>query len=275
MRLILRGLLVLFVAVTGVALYGYREARADPVVRRARVALPEWPVGAAPVTVALMSDIHIGNAVMDGDRLSRIVARVNALHPDVVLIAGDFIDGHDPGGAARMAPGLVAPLRALQARHGVVAVLGNHDHWTGAAAVRTALKQAGVAVLENQAVARGPIAVVGIGDLYTHHADVARASAAAASVAGAQVLLTHTPDLANVLPARRPTLLLGGHTHCGQGVVLGRAMGFQPYDPRYRCGVVRRGAITTIVTAGLGTSQVPMRIGAPPDLWLLTLGPAR
>ena len=47
------------------------------------------------------------------------------------------------------------------------------------------------------------------------------------------------------------------------------------YGNRYRCGIVREGGRTLVITAGLGTSMVPLRIGAPPDIWLVTLGPRR
>ena len=110
------------------------EARSVPVVRRAELAV----AGLAPATrvrVVLLADIHVGTLAMDGARLARIVGQVNALHPDLVLIAGDLIEGGVPGSATRLAPELVGPLSRLRARLGSVAVLGNHDHDTGAAAV--------------------------------------------------------------------------------------------------------------------------------------------
>jgi predicted MPP superfamily phosphohydrolase len=92
--------------------------------------LAGWPADTPPISVALLSDIHLGNLAMDGVRLSAIVDQVNAARPDLVLIAGDFTVGHDAVGAAERAAGLESPLSRLNARLGVVAVLGNHDHWT-------------------------------------------------------------------------------------------------------------------------------------------------
>lgn len=137
--------------ITGLFGWGLINARAEPVVRTATIGLPGWPADAPPIRVALVSDIHLGNAAMDRRRLDRIVARINALHPDLTLLAGDFVVGHSPSGAEARAAGLAAPLANLRARHGVTAVLGNHDHWTGADGVRAALSRAGVVVLENQA----------------------------------------------------------------------------------------------------------------------------
>lgn len=262
------------IAATGCAVFaiGYRNARADPVVRRATVALPAWPVGAPPVTVALLADLHIGNASMDADRLMRIVVQVNALHPDMIVIAGDFIAGHAPDSARQWAPLLVKPLAKLRAPLGVVAVLGNHDHWTGAAAVTTALRRADVLLLSNAAVRRGPLAIAGLDDPPTHHARLARTLAAVGALDGAGVMIAHSPMLSGRL-SRRVRLVLAGHTHCGQVVLPIIGAPQQVTDGRYRCGLVRHPGRLTIVTAGLGTSMLPIRFGAPPDLWLVRLGP--
>lgn len=257
-------------AILASALWGYRNARADPIVRRAVVELPGWPANARPVTVVLLSDIHIGSATMDAGRLGRIVDLANGLHPDLVLIAGDFISGHDGRGASRFAPRLVMPLSRLHPRFGTIAVLGNHDWWTGAGEVRAALRSAGIAILENQAVRRGPLTIGGIGDRMTRHDRARHTIAKMQMLGGVPVVLTHGPDVVLALPPGVP-LVLAGHTHCGQGVVFGRAVGREPYLRRYRCGIVRDGRRATIVTGGLGTSVVPFRIGAPSDVWLLTL----
>jgi predicted MPP superfamily phosphohydrolase len=262
---------------TGVALFGalllwmYYEARIDPVVRQVTLVMPHWPRGAAPIRVVLLSDVHAGTRTVTPERLTRIVAQVNALHPDLVLLAGDFTPASKPIEVASVRERL-APLAGLRARLGVVAVLGNHDHWTGAAAVRPALQRAGVTVLANQAIQRGPLAIGGIDDDYSRHASVPATLAAVRKLPGARLLLTHSPDIAPGLPADFP-LLLAGHTHCGQIVLpfYGPVASVTKYGERYRCGAVREGGRLTVVTAGIGTSGPPLRLNAPPDMWLLTL----
>lgn len=268
LSLILAGLALLLAAFLG---WCFREATSDPVVRRAEVAMAGLE---RPVRIALLSDIHIGTAAMGPERLSRIVGQVNALKPDLVVIAGDFIFGHDPRGAAKLGPAMIGPLRELRAPLGVTAVLGNHDYWTGPQAVRDQLAGAGVTVLENDAGPRGPIALGGIGDDFSGHADVDATIRAARAIGRPIVLVTHSPDVAPDLPADA-RLLLAGHTHCGQVLVFGHnvAPAVSRYGARYRCGLVREGARTVIVTAGLGTSGVPFRLGARPDIWLVTLVP--
>lgn len=266
--LILAGLALLLAGFLG---WCFREATSDPLVRRAEVALPGLE---RPVRIALLSDIHIGTAAMGPERLGRIVAQVNALKPDLVVIAGDFIFGHDPRGAAKLGPAMVGPLRQLRAPLGVAAVLGNHDYWTGPQAVRDQLARAGVTVLENDAAPRGPVALGGISDDFSGHADIAATLRAARAIGRPIVLVTHSPDVAPDLPADAH-LLLAGHTHCGQVLIFGRnvAPEVSRYGSRYRCGLVREGGRTVIVTAGLGTSGVPFRLGARPDIWLVTLVP--
>jgi predicted MPP superfamily phosphohydrolase len=261
------------------AIVGYREAVSDPVMRTAGVVLPDWPAGATPIRIALLSDIHIGNAAMDEGRLTRIVGQVDAARPDLIVLAGDFIVGHRPGSSAALAPRLTAPLAGLHAPLGVFAVLGNHDHWTGATAVVRALGRAGIATLSNRAVSRGPVTVVGVDDAFSGHADVPRAMAAARGRPGARVIVSHSPDVLPSLRAGDGHVVLLGHTHCGQIVwphgqplaAYSPFNGSRLFDPRYRCGVIRDPDRTVVVTAGVGSGTVPIRLGAPPDWWLVTV----
>jgi len=270
----------LLLAVAGFVSVGLTNARAEPIMRSLAVAMPNWAAGAPPIRVALLSDIHVGNLAMDLGRLERIVADVNAAKPDLVLIAGDFTVGHAPGDVSERASALAARLAGLDAPLGVVAVLGNHDYWVSPDAIRSALVNAGVVVLENQAVPRGALTIVGVGDRFSGHDDIAQASNSASLLGGAPVVLTHSPDVVPDLP-RTFTVVLAGHTHCGQvdlpwwGPVNERSPyehGRRLYDPHYLCGVIRDPGRLTIVTAGVGSGTVPLRIGAMPDWWLLTFG---
>jgi predicted MPP superfamily phosphohydrolase len=264
---------------SGIAL-GLREAVSTPIERQATLTLPGWPPHAPPLRLALLSDIHFGNRAMDPARLASIVDAVNAAKPDLILIAGDFMAGRMPDGAAERAAALSLPLARLHAPLGVVAVLGNHDYWTGPSEVRRALAKAGVFVLTNQAVRRGPIAVLGVDDAFSRHDDIRMTLASARRLGGIPLVLTHSPDLVHKLGAGFP-LVLAGHTHCGQVVLpfYGPILTHAPldhwkrlYDPRYRCGLIREGARSVVVTAGLGSGTAPIRLGAPPDWWLLTVG---
>ena len=255
------------------AAWAYAVAVRNPVVRQARVALPGWPAEAAPLRVVLVSDVHVAGPDMPPERLARIVAQINALRPDLVLLAGDFNGDKPVATRSYPFPVALAPLAGLRPRLGSYAVLGNHDHWTDPAAATAALTAAGVRVLSNDAVRVGPLALGGIDDAYTDHADLPGTISAMQTLGGVPVLLSHSPDPFADLPADVP-LMLAGHTHCGQIrlPLIGAVTYESRYGARFGCGRIEEGGRTLFVGAGLGTSVVPLRLGAAPELWLLELG---
>ncbi|WP_419825967.1 metallophosphoesterase [Sphingomonas sp.] len=246
-------------------------AGSAPVVRRLTAHVAGWPAGDAPLRLALLSDTHPSAPGDTLDRLRRSVAEVNALRPDAVLLAGDYrFDGlawKKPEAAAA-----VAPLGGLRAPLGVYAVLGNHD-LHDAKAVADGLAAAGIRLMWNEALRLGPLAILGVADATGGNADVARTMASWRATGGIPVALTHSPDIVPELPPQ-VGLVLAGHTHCGQVrfPLIGAPVTQSRFGGRYACGVVREGARTIIVGAGLGTSDLPIRLGAAPDLWLVTIG---
>jgi hypothetical protein len=154
-------------------------------------------------------------------------------------------------------------------RHAAVAL---PDWPTGAAPSARILRWTGIAVLVNDARARGPVALVGLDDRPTHHARLASTLHAMNRPCGAGIMVAHSPGIAPSLPARI-RLLLAGHTHCGRVVLALIGPPVQVTIDHYRCGLIRDTGRTTIVMAGLGTSNLSIRYGAPPDLWLARVGP--
>jgi hypothetical protein len=147
--------------------------------------------------------------------------------------------------------------------------------------VAAALARNGVRVLSNEAVQVGPLALGGLkGRLYPHSKwqKVRRETYdALRRTPGVEILIAHRPDEFVFVPSPI-RLVLAGHTHCGQIVLplIGPLETGSDFGEKYLCGVVRAGDKLLVVTAGLGTSHVPLRIGAPPDIWLITIeGPER
>jgi predicted MPP superfamily phosphohydrolase len=268
--------LFLAAAIGGMALlvFCYGSAVREPTVRDARIAIAGWPPGAPPLRLLLISDIHVGGPDMPPARLRRIVGQINRLAPDIVLIAGDLVTDKRLSTRHYSHEEAVAPLAGLRPRLATVAVLGNHDHWRDAAAARRALARAGITLLENAAVQVGPVAVGGLDDDFTERADVPATLAALSGLKGPRIILSHSPD---PFPDTGPdvVVMLAGHTHCGQVAppFIGPLSTMSDYGNRYACGVVREGGRTLVVTAGLGTSGIPLRLGAVPDMWLVELGP--
>jgi len=269
-----RFLLFLLLAALALAALMYWTATRDPVVREAQVRLPGWPPGEGPVRVVLISDLHVAGPDMPPERLAHIVGRIDALRPDLVLIAGDFISDRRIATRHYDYRTAVAPLTGLRARLGTFAVLGNHDHWRDPRTARRALAAVRVRVLDNDAVAAGPLVIGGVDDSFTDHDDLPATLRAMRQMRGARLLLGHSPDLFPVLPPD-VALMAAGHTHCGQIRLpfVGALQTQSEYGQRYACGRIHENGRSLFVTAGLGTSIVPLRLGAVPDLWLLTLGP--
>lgn len=268
--------LFLFLLGAGLALTGwcYWSAVADPVVRETQVALRDWPEGAAPVRVVLISDIHVAGPDMPPSRLARIVRRINGLRPDVVLIAGDLVSDKRFSTRTYSLAEAVAPLGQLRSRLGTFAVLGNHDHWRDAGEARAALRTAGVTVLDNEAAQAGPLAIAGLDDAFTGHDRLEQTLAAMRGLSGARLLLSHSPDPFPAVPGEIG-LMVAGHTHCGQIrlPIVGAISTMSEHGERYACGRIDEAGRTLIVGAGLGTSILPLRLGAAPDLWLIGIGP--
>lgn len=267
-------LLILLVGVIGLPGWSYRTAISDPVIRHARIGLPDYPIDKTPITVVLISDIHVAGPDMPPERLVRIVGQINVLKPDIVLMAGDFVSDKRVATKIYSFAESVKPLAALRTRFGSFAVLGNHDFWRDEGDARTSLRRAGIRVLDNEAVRVGPITVGGLEDAYTGHDDLKRTLAQMRAHGGPSVLLSHSPDPFPDVPTN-VGLMLAGHTHCGQISLplIGPVATMSRYGKRYACGVIRENGKILVVGAGLGTSVLPLRLGAVPDMWLLTIGP--
>lgn len=224
--------------------------------------------------IALVSDLHHGPAVPRW-WLERSADRVAALAPDLIALGGDFVSH-----ARSDLEGLEPVLARFRAPDGVVAVLGNHDHWVGPDLVAGVLCRAGIELLLNRhrLLRRGAagLAVAGVDDL-THGA-VRFADALGGLPDGAPVvLLSHNPDLVEYLPAgTRVDLMLSGHTHNGQihWPLIGPLSVPSQFGGRYLHGLHRVNATWLYVSAGVGSAAIPIRWGNPPELPVLRLEPA-
>ncbi len=273
----LRIVLLLVLASIAFITKGYWNATRDPIIRTATIAVADWPANTPPLRVLHLSDVHVAGPDMPPRRLRTIVRQLNALKPDLIVIAGDLIS--EAGMFAQVYPAaeVVAPLGGLRAPLGVIVAPGNHDHWFDAKALSAELKKNGITVLQNEAVRRGPLIIGGVDDDFSGHADVPATFAAMAALGvGPRVILTHSPDSAPDLPSP-VAAVFAGHTHCGQLVfpLIGALSSVSRYGNRFACGLIRDGQQWVVVGAGLGTSILPLRYGAPPDVWMVTLSGGR
>jgi uncharacterized protein len=239
---------------------------------RHELRLPRWPATLDGVRVAVVADLHVGAPHVGRGKLERVVAAVDREAPDLVVLLGDYADPNVAFGT-RIPPGDVAQ-RLARLRGPAVAVLGNHDwdHW--GAHMRDALRDAGLTVLENQAVP------VGVRGARVWAAGLADASTRLPSLHALDavpdgeplLVLSHDPDLFPHVPPRA-ALTLAGHVHGSQvNLPLVRArVTPSRHGTRYAAGHVEEGGRHLFVSRGIGTSRLPVRLLAPPEVALLAL----
>jgi predicted MPP superfamily phosphohydrolase len=256
------------------------ERLAAPFGRWERAALltPDVPVPLVGLPAAfrgyrigLVTDVHHGPAVPDW-WLARVAERCAQVAPDLVVLGGDYVSH-----AASDLEGLTDALARFRAPDGVVGVLGNHDHWVGAAAVGRALAAAGAELLVNRhrVVRRGAavLAIAGVDD-FKHGAVRVDEALAGVPPGVVTVLVSHNPDLIEYLPTGAGVgLMVSGHTHNGQfhWPWLGPLTAPTQFGGRYLHGLHRVGATWLYVSAGVGTGAIPWRRGNPPELPILRL----
>jgi len=256
------------------------ERLAAPLARweGAQLATPEVPIvvrdlapGFEGYRVALVSDLHHGPAVPTS-WLERVADRAAELGPDLVVLAGDFVSY-----ARSDLDGLAHVVSRFKARDGVVAVLGNHDHWVGPDAVGAVVEQGGATLLLNQhrLIRRGPAALaVGGVDDFSHGAVRPDETFAGVPPDVPRLLVSHNPDLIEYLPAGlRVDVMLSGHTHNGQAHLpfIGPLVVPSQFAGRYMHGLTQVGSTSVYVSAGVGTAAIPFRWGNPPELPLISL----
>lgn len=258
------------------ALWAFVIEPASLRLREYELAPPGWPPACDGLRVAALADLHVGSPWNGLSKLAEIVAETRAAHPDLVLLAGDYVIQGVRGGK-RVAPEEIGDaLRPLDPPLGTWAVLGNHDWWLGQTRVRRALEAGGVRVLEDEStpIERGDCAfwLTGIGDYWESPHDIDAALRPVRE--GAPILaLTHNPDVFPLLPPARVSLTIAGHTHGGQVYVpfYGRPIVPSVYGERFAIGHVVEDGRHLFVTPGLGTSMLPVRFLVPPEISLLTL----
>ncbi|MDT7776936.1 MAG: uncharacterized protein QOC67_5860 [Pseudonocardiales bacterium] len=258
--------------------YGVKQARVPQLVRR-EVTLDKLDPALDGMTIAVLADIHLG-VINRGPFLADLVRRVNDESPDLVAIVGDLTDGT----VAELGPA-AAPLRNLVGP--TFFVTGNHEYFYDAEQWCEFLPTLGVRVLRNQRVPVGrwgggagspTLDLAGIDDRTAarsgepgHGANLAKALAGR-DPARPVVLLAHQPVMIDQSSRADVDLQISGHTHGGQLLPFGYLV---LLDQPVLAGLTRVGRTWLYVTRGVGFWGPPVRVGAPPEITLLTLRSGR
>lgn len=267
------GILVLALTSLGWLMWLLRVYTPRVQITRWRVRPPGWNAGV--VTVAFVTDTHSGAPWNGLARLREIVEQTNALGADIIVLGGDYVyhgvDNRRPTNAE-----LAQVLGELRAPQGVFAVLGNHDYWDDAGTIEQDFTAHGIQVLSNRGVSMGSGRwwIAGVSDCIETVPDVT--AALQNRPEGAPVLfVSHVPDIFPELPPE-VNVTLSGHTHGGQVAIpwVGPVVVPSRYGTRYARGMYEESGRVLVVSAGLGTTGLPVRLGVPAEVVLLEIGDA-
>lgn len=237
----------------------------SPIVRKHEIKIHKKPAGGTPDTyhIAVASDIHLGNIV--GNRhLGRLVSIMNGMNPDLILLAGDVLDDSiEPFLRNKMSEGM----KKLKAKHGVYAVLGNHEYYGGH--IDQYVKEMGllgIRVLQDETVtaADGALQIAGRKDLTAEKTDPKRRLPVAELLASLDhekpmILLDHQPYAFEKAAQAGADLLLCGHTHRGQ-FAPNHLITKRLFELDW--GYMLKEKMHVIVSSGFGSWGPPIRIGS-------------
>jgi predicted MPP superfamily phosphohydrolase len=254
------------------------------VVTRYALNPPGWPAGRR-LSISVIADLHAGGPDMRLPHIRNVIDAANALQSDLVVLLGDYKAWYRFRTEPVADPIWAEQLARLHAPLGTWAILGNHDWWHDLDGVRSALAQARIPLLENDAVLLGAEGrkfwLAGLGDQLAYRigrgqfrgVDDLPGTLARIKTDDPVLLLAHEPDIFPEVPAR-VALTLAGHTHGGQIRLPLIWPHFVPskYGARFAYGHIIEDDRHMIVSGGLGTSIIPARLGVPPEIVHLTLG---
>lgn len=271
-------------AAMGYLIYGATEGKQHFQVVEASIYSKDIPEAFHGYRIVQIADIHVGSWMGNTKPLQKAVRMINDLKPDLIVFTGDLVNN-----LATELDEFIPVLSQLKAKHGVYSVLGNHDYSTyirwntleeqakNFDSLKDKQVQMGWKMLNNSHVklyqGTDSIALIGVENSgRPPFPDYARLTEAMTGTEGMfQILLSHDPShwQREVLPSTDIQLTLSGHTHDMQT----RIFGFSPSALVYpeHSGLYQEGDQMLYVNTGLGHLMYPMRLGAWPEITLLTL----
>ena len=240
------------------------------VVERIPIPIKNLPPGLEGFRIAQITDIHLYPLTKPA-LVSQAVEITNGLKPDLIVLTGDYV-WHE----AEVIHELTPILARLNARHGVYAIMGNHDIWTDEALIMAAFAEARLPMLVNQGltISEGGASfyLAGLDDGWSGAPDLDAALTGMPSGAPV-ILLYHEPDLARDTSLDpRISLQLSGHTHGGQIRLPLIGAPVLPYlGWKYDQGLYKVNDMWLYTNRGIGMTNIPFRYNCPPEISEFTL----
>jgi hypothetical protein len=215
----------------------------------------------SPLNIVQLSDIHLGT-IHNSYYMNRVVSKVNAINPDMVLITGDFVDG-----SGKITDHSVAPLEGIKAK--TFFSLGNHEIYEGVDDVLKLMAATKVKTLRNEVVEYKGIQIVGVDnpdrEFQNKNSTLENIKI---NKSMPSVLMYHPPKGMDDAKAAGIDLQLSGHTHNGQ--IWPFNLFVLPFFPKIN-GLYDLDGMYLYVSPGTGTWGPPMRIGSRSEITVLRL----
>ena len=254
------GMALLGIAITA-GIYGLFHANSI-VIREESVTIPGLPVAWQGTRAVVITDLHLGQVRGQGF-VEEIVKKIAEIKPDIVFIPGDIFDGPKINAIEAL-----SPFRDLQTKRGIYVSTGNHDEFGSYNSFLDAISQAGIKVLDNKNELIDGVQIIGVNNKDSGQTSHYTGVLSALNI-GEQpsILLKHQPTLLEISEKAGIDLQISGHTHRGQFIPFNfiTSFIFKGYD----FGLKKFGNMDVLVSSGIGTWGMPMRIGTDSEIVIL------
>ena len=265
-----------FLLAIGGALYSFLVEPGRVQVETVNLKLPRLARVFSGLRVVQISDIHMGGW-MNLERFQYVAELIRAQKPDLLLLTGDFLIGHGFTEATQQSlQDIIDVLMPLAKTIPAFAVLGNHDYWTNAKAIRRMLISCGVINLTNTvfSLTRDGRNLHLCGVDYIWEGEVRLQDVTARlSDNDAAILLAHEPDFADTSAATKKfDLQVSGHSHGGQVVIPFFGAPVLPHLGRkYPSGLYQVEGMLQYTNRGVGMHRLAIRFNCPPEITVFIL----
>lgn len=259
------------------------------VVKNYDLKIPKWNPALNNLKIVAISDIHGGSNFINEEKIRRVVETANAQNPDLIVLLGDYVSQQRFNRRNLKMPisTIADNLAGFKAKYGAYAILGNHDFEYSIPKVRAELERVGIRVLDNETAVINHngqnLIILGLAEvlkfgIWDTYANAARKTVADSGAQGEIIALVHNPDAIGMisgsfLVSENLRLVIAGHTHGGQVrfPIAGSLIVPSSFGQKYALGHVRESGIDMFITTGIGTSILPVRLGVPPEVSVLTI----
>lgn len=271
------GVLIIFGLLIVLGIWGVFIEPNRLTVKSYTLSVHNLPASLKGTKVALLGCLHAGCPSVGISKVKQVVDLINKQNPDLVFLLGDFLSNFVIG-RQQVTPYSVADeLSRISCTLGKYAVLGNHDIWRGKDEICTSLRRFGIEVLDNSCFSlpptelSGDVCIAGVG-WEGDQPEAVKATFKAVLQDAFKIALIHSPDTFGLLP-QDVSLAFASHTHGGQVrlPIIGALLVPCKTGSKYASGTFKEGNKQLVVTSGVGTSIIPVRLFCKPEIVIVTL----